>query len=77
MYGTGISYEGDLLDTAVNADIIQKSGAWFSYNEEKLGQGRENSKNYLKENPDIAKEIHDKVMAFYQPKPSDTKELAD
>ena len=77
MYGTGISYEGDLLDTAVGADIIQKSGAWFSYRDEKLGQGRENSKNYLRENPDIAKEIHDQVMNFYQPKPDTTKELAD
>lgn len=77
MYGTGISYEGDLLDTAVGADIIQKSGAWFSYRDEKLGQGRENSKNYLRDNPDIAKEIHDQVMNFFKPKPDTTKELAD
>lgn len=77
MYGTGISYEGDLLDTAVGADIIQKSGAWFSYNDEKLGQGRENSKNYLRDNPDIAKEIHEKVMNFYTPKVTESKELAD
>lgn len=67
MYGTGISWEGDLLDMGVESDIVQKAGAWFSYNDEKLGQGRENSKNYLKENPDIAKEIEDKVMNHYYP----------
>lgn len=67
MYGTGISWEGDLLDSGVEAEIIQKAGAWFSYNDEKLGQGRENSKNYLKENPEIAKEIQAKIMAHFFP----------
>lgn len=65
MYGTGISREGDILDTAVTAGIVQKSGAWFSYNDEKLGQGRENSKQYLKENPVITEEILTKVMEHY------------
>lgn len=67
MYGTGISWEGDLLDSGVEAEIIKKAGAWFSYNDEKLGQGRENSKNYLKENPEIAKEIQAKIMAHFFP----------
>ena len=67
MYGTGISWEGDLLDMAVEADIVQKAGAWFSYQDEKLGQGRENSKNYLRENPEIAKEIETKVMNHFYP----------
>ncbi|MDD2446076.1 MAG: recombinase RecA [Tissierellia bacterium] len=65
MYGTGISKIGGILDSGVNAGIVNKSGSWFSYNEQKLGQGRENSKTFLTENPEIAKEIDDKVRAFY------------
>ena len=61
MYGEGISKEGNVLDMAVNLDIIEKSGSWFSYNGEKIGQGRENVKKYLKENPDILEEVEDKV----------------
>lgn len=61
MFGEGISREGDILDLAVNRDIIKKSGAWFSYNEQKIGQGRENVKKYLKENPEIADEIVEKI----------------
>ena len=57
MYGEGISYEGDLLDLAVQADIVNKMGAWYSYNKEKIGQGRENAKIYLEQNPKIAAEI--------------------
>lgn len=64
MYGTGISYEGDILDLAIAGEIIQKTGAWFSYDDTKIGQGRENAKRYLAENPDEAKEIIDKVKAF-------------
>lgn len=63
IYGKGISYEGEVLDLAVNADIINKSGAWFSYNDEKLGQGRENVKEYLRNNPNLCKEIEMKVRA--------------
>ncbi len=62
MYGEGISKEGDLLDLAVASKIVDKAGAWFSYKDAKIGQGRENSKNYLKENPELAKEIKDKVL---------------
>ena len=57
MYGTGISKEGNVLDSAVNANIINKSGSWYSYNEHKLGQGRENAKDFLRENPDILLEV--------------------
>lgn len=61
MYGTGISKEGDVIDVAVDHNIIEKSGTWFSYGEERLGQGRENVKRFLLENPDIYKEIELKV----------------
>lgn len=61
MYGTGISREGDVLDVAVDNDIIEKSGTWFSYGEERLGQGRENVKRFLLENPDIFLEVEKKV----------------
>ena len=57
MYGEGISVEGTLLDIAVNMDIIQKSGAWYSYNGSRISQGREAAKTYLKEHPDVAAEI--------------------
>lgn len=65
MYGTGVSRSGDLLDNAVGVDVIKKSGSWYSYNDEKMGQGRENSKNFLEENPDIAHEIESKVREYY------------
>ncbi len=61
VYGQGISYEAELLDLAVKTDIIQKSGSWFSYGEEKLGQGRENIKDYLKKNPNLCKELELKI----------------
>lgn len=63
MFGKGISKEGDILDLAVKENIINKSGAWFSYNGEKIGQGRENSKIFLQDNPDIALEVENKVRA--------------
>jgi len=61
VYGEGISSEGCVLDLAVNLDIVNKAGAWFSYNGEKIGQGREAAKTYLKNNPDAMKEIEKKV----------------
>ena len=61
MFGTGISVEGDVLDVASDLNIVNKSGAWYAYNGEKIGQGRENAKNYLKEHPEIFKEISDIV----------------
>jgi recombination protein RecA len=65
MYGKGISYTGDVLDLAANVDIINKSGAWYQYNGEKIGQGRENAKLYLENNPQIRDEIEAKVRAHY------------
>ncbi len=61
MYGEGISREGDLIDLAVNNDIVEKSGAWFSYKNERIGQGRENAKQFLKENKDITARIESEV----------------
>ena len=61
VYGEGISNEGCVLDLAVDLDIVDKSGAWFAYNGEKIGQGRENAKVFLKENPNVMKEIENKV----------------
>jgi recombination protein RecA len=61
MYGKGISKEGNIVDLAVNLDIIEKSGSWFSYNDARIGQGRENVKKFLIENPDIMKEVEDKI----------------
>ena len=66
MFGKGISKEGDILDLAAQINVVNKSGAWYAYNGEKIGQGRENSKNYLKENPAICDEIEQKVRDFYQ-----------
>lgn len=65
MYGTGISREGDLLDLAVKKDIINKSGAWFAYNGEKIGQGRENAKQYIMDNPDFFEELSGRVREAY------------
>jgi recombination protein RecA len=61
MYGEGISKTGDLLDLAVDKRIIEKSGAWFAYGGERLGQGRENAKQFLKDNPAVYKAIEDRV----------------
>lgn len=65
MYGTGISREGDILDLAVEINVINKSGSWFSFDEMKLGQGREASKEYLKEHPDFMVQIERKVREYY------------
>lgn len=65
MYGGGISKEGNILDVAVNNNIVQKSGAWFSYKDSKLGQGRENAKAYLKENPQVTLEIENMIRQKY------------
>ena len=64
MYGVGISYIGDVLDLAVTADIVQKMGAWYSYKDEKIGQGRENTKAYLEENTDMMSKIIKQVKGF-------------
>lgn len=87
MYGEGISREGELLDIASDIDIIEKSGAWYAYQGEKIGQGKENAKIFLKENPDIAEEIEEAIRAHYEvpadgiaktiPKSTDTEEEID
>ena len=64
MYGQGISYEGDVLDLAVSGDIVEKTGAWYSFDDMKIGQGRENSKTYLSENEKVLESITKKVMSF-------------
>lgn len=61
IYGKGISKSGNILDLAVNLDIIEKSGSWFSYSGERIGQGRENAKLYLENNPEIMQEVENKV----------------
>ena len=63
MYGKGISREGSLLDLSVDMNIVKKSGAWFTYDGEQLGQGRENAKNFLIENPEVMMEISERVRA--------------
>ena len=65
IYGKGISNEGCVLDLATDLNIVDKSGAWFAYNGQKIGQGRENAKSYLAQNPEVMKEIEDKVRANF------------
>ncbi|MCK9536535.1 MAG: recombinase RecA [Bacilli bacterium] len=69
IYGKGISHEGEILDLAVANDIIAKSGAWFSYNDEKLGQGRENVKEHLRSNPNLMAEIEGKIRVAFKSTP--------
>ena len=83
MYGEGISKRGELLDLGVAAGIVEKSGSWYSYGDERIGQGRENAKSYLKDNSQVAYEIEDKIRAahgldFDMPKPEiDAAKAAD
>ena len=81
VYGKGISKEGNILDMAVNLDIIEKSGSWFSYNGEKIGQGRENVKQYLADNPEIMEEVEKKVRdnfeKAFEKSLGDTEEIED
>ena len=65
MFGEGISAVGDILDLAASVSIVSKSGAWYAYDGNKIGQGRENAKQYLKENPEICKEIENKVRVHF------------
>ena len=82
MYGEGISKRGELIDLGVKGGIVEKSGSWFSYGDQRIGQGRENAKTFLKENGSIAWEIEDKIRAshgldFDMPKPDAEKALVD
>ena len=62
LYGHGVSREGDLVDLASEANIVEKSGAWYGFNGERIGQGRENAKDYLKEHPEVMRAIEGKVL---------------
>ena len=66
MFGQGISREGDILDLAADIGIVNKSGAWYAYEGEKIGQGRENAKKYIRENPEVWQEIEQKVRDHYE-----------
>jgi recombination protein RecA len=80
IYGEGISYLGDLIDLGVNMDLVNKTGTWFSYGEERLGQGRTNARNYLAEHPEIAAEIDAKIreeLGLSKVKPATVKAPAD
>lgn len=82
MYGEGISKRGELVDLGVKAGIVEKSGSWYSYGDERIGQGRENAKTYLKENPKTAYDIEDKIRAahgleFDAPKPAEDDEVLE
>lgn len=74
MYGQGISREGNILDSGVRADIIDKAGSWYSYGEHRLGQGRENCKDFLRDNPEIALEIENKIREEYDLQPLKARE---
>ena len=74
MYGTGISHTGELVDMGLNFEVLRRSGAWFYYGEDRLGQGRDNVKQLLSDNAELAKEIEDKIMAKYYAAFSDTPE---
>jgi len=65
MYGEGISRTGEVISMAVDKDIINKSGAWYGYNDDRIGQGKEKTKQYLKENPALFEEIYQKVRTAY------------
>jgi len=67
MFGKGISATGSLLDCAVKNDIIKKSGAWYSYNDEKIGQGRDNTREYLEQHPDFTRDLEKKLKAIIFP----------
>lgn len=77
LYGEGISREGEIIDLGVQHDIVDKAGAWYSYNGDRIGQGKDNVRNYLKENPEIAKEIEGKIRAIMLPKNMPAEEIAE
>jgi recombination protein RecA len=81
LYGEGISREGELIELGVTNNLVEKSGAWYSYNGERMGQGKENVRQFLKDNPDIADEIDRKLRAEMMPSKSasedDVEEVAE
>jgi recombination protein RecA len=80
LYGEGISRMGEIIDLGVQADIVEKSGAWYAYKGSKIGQGKDNARQYLKEHPEVAQEIEAQVRASLLPKTvavAEDDELAD
>lgn len=77
LYGEGISREGEIIDLGVDLDLIEKSGAWYSYNGNRIGQGRDNVRNFMKENPDIAQEIEAQIREQLLPKKGAKREKVD
>ena len=76
LYGVGISREGSLLDLGVDAGIVKKSGSWYTYEGDQLGQGKENSRNFLLDNPDLSNDIETKIRAHFAPTPVDPELVA-
>ena len=76
LYGTGISREGEIIDYGVEQDLIEKSGSWYSYKEERIGQGKENVREFLRSNPEISSEIEEQIRATLLPKKEDAVEAA-
>jgi len=72
LYGEGVSREGEIIELGVKHDIVDKSGSWYSYNGDRIGQGKENVRQFLKQNPNIAQEIAGKVRDLVFPKPEST-----
>jgi recombination protein RecA len=77
MYGEGISREGEIIDLGVQHGIVDKSGSWYSYKGDKIGQGKENVRNFLKENPDVAAEIEGSIRATVFPDPEELDAAGD
>ncbi len=77
LYGEGISREGEIIDLGVKHDIVDKAGAWYSYNGDRIGQGKDNVRNYLKEHPEIAEEIEQKIRAIMLPSDMPEEEIAE
>ena len=77
VYGRGISREADVLDLAVEKNLVEKSGSWYSYNSERIGQGRESAVNFLRDNGKIAMDLEDKIYKLYNLRKSDDKPLQE
>ena len=77
IYGEGISREGSVLDMAVARDIVQKSGSWFAYNDTRIAQGKENARQFLKDNPELCNEIEAKVRAMMNPQTESEEEFPE
>ena len=73
LYGEGVSKESELIDLGTKFNILEKSGAWYSYGSERIGQGKDNSRIFLKDNPKIAKEIEEKIKGFFSKKATKSK----